>query len=127
MSAPTHSVRSEVYLRDSRRCISCGSCFMLTVQHRQASGMGGRKRRPTQSELVTACMKCNQSYEADGQAEALSFGWKVPRNIGKKFTVADFPVYYPLEQSWFLLNDDASRTLISLSEVEEFRKEWAVA
>ena len=126
MSSPTPIVRSEVYLRDGRRCISCGSWFLMTVQHRQASGMGGRKRRPTHSELVTSCMKCNQSYEADMQTEALSFGWKVPRNIGDK-KVADFPVYYPLEQSWFLLNDDATRTLISLSEVEAFRKEWAVA
>ena len=110
MSAPTPAVRALVYTRDGNRCISCGTRHGLTVQHRQATGMGGRKRRPSPAELVTACLPCNQGYEAAGQDAALQFGIKVRRHIGS-LTVAEVPVYYPLERTWFLLDDNGDRTV----------------
>lgn len=109
MSAPTRHVRATVYERDGNRCITCGTSYGLTVQHRQATGMGGRVRRPTPSELVTACLRDNQEYESTGQGRALQYGIKVRRNIGG-MTVAQVPVYYALERAWFLLDDDGQRT-----------------
>jgi hypothetical protein len=109
MSAPTRQVRALVYERDGHRCITCGTGYGLTVQHRQATGMGGRVRRPTPSELVTACLRDNQDYERHLQQKALQYGIKVRRNIGG-MTVGQVPVYYVLERAWYLLDEEGGRT-----------------
>lgn len=108
MSAPTAKVRKQVYDRDGNRCVSCGTTYGLQAHHRQATGLGGRIRRPTPSELLTACGLCNASYEADKQSEALLWGIKVRRNIGG-LTPADIPVFYLHDQGWFLLDDEGNR------------------
>ena len=57
--------------------------------------MGGRKRRPTHSELVTSCMKCNQSYEADMQTGGVEFRLESTTQISVTKKVADFPGLLP--------------------------------
>lgn len=95
MSTPVVSanVRRQVYVRDGERCVSCGGSGWLTVQHREALGMGGRPAFIADpAELVTACGPCNESFEAHRQAEALLNGWKLRRNRGQ-IRASDVPYF----------------------------------
>lgn len=88
-------------MRDESRCVNCGSSFSLTVQHRQAVGMGGSKHKPAEHELVTACLDCNTRFEQDLQTAALRFGWKVPRWVDDPSRV---PVFWAWWGYWFSLH-----------------------
>ncbi|PPG35188.1 hypothetical protein C5E10_06245 [Pseudoclavibacter sp. RFBG4] len=103
MSAPTQSVRRNVYLRDAERCVRCAATVLLSFQHRAAVGMGGTRAKPTAEEGVTACLECNARFEGDLQAVALANGWKVPRWVQKLGRIADVPVFYAPEGRWFIL------------------------
>lgn len=102
MAAPTPKMRALIYKRDGGRCVSCGSTAGLTVQHRKTVGMGGTKTLPTVQELVTACLPCNQGFEAELQTKALEHGWKLRRFANP----AEVPVYYAWAHSWYLLKDN---------------------
>lgn len=119
MTAPTKKVRDLVYRRDNNRCISCGSHISLSFQHRQATGMGGSKVKPLPHEGLTACLPCNESFEADKQSDALYWGWKVRRFCPVAVDVV--PVYYRIEAAWFLLNADGSRDRINEATANEYR------
>lgn len=117
MTAPTPKVRELTYRRDNYRCVSCGSPNSLEWQHRQAVGMGGSKRKPNAAEGITSCTLCNGAYENELQTRALLCGWKVRRFCA--IAVESVPVWYPFEQSWFLLNVDGSRDqLIEVNAME---------
>lgn len=107
MTAPTEKVRKLTYQRDSHRCVSCGSVVALEWHHRQATGMGGSKTKPTPGEGLTLCTLCNNGVEAHMQERALTSGWKVRRFC--PLPVHEVPVWYPLEGAWFVLNVDGSR------------------
>lgn len=102
MAAPTFKVRALVYKRDGHKCVRCGTSENLSIQHRKTVGMGGTKQRPTVQELVTACLPCNQGFEAELQQEALEHGWKLRRFADP----AEVPVYYAWTFRWYLLTPD---------------------
>lgn len=117
MTAPTPKVRELTYRRDGYRCVSCGSPIRLEWQHRQAVGMGGSNHKPNAAEGITSCTICNGAYEAELQTRALLCGWKVRRFCA--MPVESVPVWYPLEQAWFVLNVDGSRDqLIEVNAME---------
>ena len=109
MADPTAADRQAVYTRDVFRCVRCGGEQLLTVQHRAAVGMGGTKVRPSATELLTACLTCNEAFEHALQNVALLHGWKVPRWLQEKGKregvdlVGDVPVYYAPERIWCVL------------------------
>lgn len=85
MTAPTARVRALTYKRDGYRCVACGATDGLSWQHRTATGMGGagvKAARMTPADGVTACLPCNQRFEADLQDLALANGWKLRKFRG---------------------------------------------
>ena len=110
MADPTPAVRAVVYERDDEQCVSCGARQGLQFQHRQATGMGGSKVRPTLVQGLTSCQSCNPAYEAALQGSALRFGWKVRSWVRDCSSV---PVYYLLERTWYQLVSDGSRVRLA--------------
>lgn len=110
MSAPTQKVRDLTYARDLYACVACGRRQTLTHQHRQASGMGGRIRRPSVTESLTLCADCNTRCESDRQQEALTNGWKVRRWVRDPALV---PVFYTTESTWYVLLPTGTRRAIT--------------
>lgn len=106
MSEPTRPVRLAMLTRDDNRCMMCGSHRNVEAGHRQATGMGGRLRRPSLVELVSQCSFCNESVEGSKQRWALRHGVKVRRWVKDPALV---PVWYGLEGSWFVLRLDGLR------------------
>jgi len=121
VSAPTATVRAQMLDRDDRRCAACALTVDLEAQHRQATGMGGRRERPALVELLTLCTVCNQRCEADAafQRRALLFGWKVRRWIADPGMV---PVRYSLE-GWFRLTTDGRRLPVTRAQAEQMMRE----
>lgn len=122
VTAPTAKVRALTYSRDNNMCVVCGSRYSLEWQHRQASGHGGRGRKApalTPADGLTACTFCNAGFEAQGQDDALYYGWKVRRFC--PVPVWSVPVFYRAENTWFLLNRDGSRDRLIQSEADELR------
>jgi hypothetical protein len=121
MTDPGKKLREEVYRRDGYRCVVCGSPN-ITFQHRQASGQGGRGSKApklTAADGLSACLLDNQAFEADLQTRAIANGWKV-----KRFTpvpAAEVPVWYRVEQQWYLLNPDGSRDPLTEEQASEYR------
>ena len=117
MAEPTSKVRRGTYQRDWNRCLSCGRQNYLSYQHRQATGMGGSKHRPTFAEGITACLSCNERFEHELQTKALRYGWKVRgwvRNVWK------VPVFDTLTGCWFLLSEvSPARSTISHAEARK--------
>ncbi len=103
--------RARVFARDGWRCAACGAFEGLTIQHRQALGMGGSKRRRELFELLTACATCNARFESDLQSEALRLGWKVRRNIGD-VSLADVPVQF-FAHGWCLIGGQVRQPISS--------------
>lgn len=132
MSAPTPVVWAVVKERDEQRCVSCGARVGLQFQHRQATGMGGSKRRPLYHEGLTSCGVCNADYEGSRHREALALGWKVARWVSRP---EDVPVFYPLERTWFVLSTRGTRLRINDVEAIAMMRdvygdqydEWAAA
>lgn len=113
MSAPVPVVWAVVKERDEQRCVSCGARVGLQFQHRQATGMGGSKRRPLYHEGLTSCAVCNEQYENVLQRKALLCGWKVARWVKHP---DDVPVLYPLERQWYLLSTRGTRLRVNAVE-----------
>lgn len=82
--------------------------------------MGGSNHRPTEAELVTACVTCNQRFEADLQIEALIYGWKV-KYAGRETQV---PVFYAWRGAWGLV--DGHGGVRWLSELDAHRRMFKV-
>lgn len=113
MSAPTPVVWAVVKERDEQRCVSCGARVGLQFQHRQATGMGGTKRKPLYHEGITSCAVCNDHYENVLQREALARGWKVARWVKHP---EDVPVFYMMERTWWVLSTRGTRLRVSAAE-----------
>jgi hypothetical protein len=92
--------------RDLHRCVVCGATVQLEAQHRRAVGMGGSKLLPLIADLVTACSVHNAAFEADLQADALRFGWKVRSWVLFPELV---PVFYRRERRWCRLSVEGVR------------------
>lgn len=110
MTDPSPALKTVTYERDRHRCVTCGAQRNLSYQHRQAVGMGGSKRRLQLYEGVTACLFHNMRYESDLQAEAIRYGWKVPRWVKDCSAV---PVYYVWTRQWFTLDRYGQKHRIS--------------
>lgn len=105
--------RDEIRQRDGWRCYGCGQRG-ATIQHRQAKGMGGIG--PKHDKLggpdgIVLCNDCNVRAEGDLQDEALTKGWKVPRNT--KYPLSWIPVFDTATKKWWVLNEDFQRSHLS--------------
>ena len=120
MTAPTRKLRELVYTRDHHRCLDCGSSS-LTIQHREASGAGGRGSKAPQltaADIITLCGPCNAACEAHGQERALHMGWKLRRNRGQ-MRASEIPVYDRNTHDWLLLTEDGDTAWIGASLAAE--------
>lgn len=112
MTAPTAKVREVTYKRDGYRCVSCGATWPLSWQHRSASGHGGRGSKApklTPADGVTACLPCNERFEADLQELALHNGWKLRRN---RLMAADEVPFYDRNLGGYFLPDVEGRAVL---------------
>lgn len=91
------------YLVRDGGCIHCGEFEAVAPHHRANRGMGGSKARDVPSNIIVMCSWMNSAMESDSRIadEAREFGWKL-RSFEDP---ASEPVYYPLTDSWFVLND----------------------
>jgi hypothetical protein len=108
-------VRAATYKRDSWRCVCCGSNYMITIQHREAVGMGGAGRKRddvTPADLVTACLPCNERFESDLQRKALDLGWKIRRFRGG-VPASEIPYYESWSGLWWMPDTDGARRPVS--------------
>lgn len=103
MADPSEKVRRGVKDRDEGRCVSCGSAWALTFQHRRAVGMGGSDVRPSYADGLAACGSCNGRFEGDMQTLALLNGWKVRRWVEQPELV---PYYHAHSDAWYALSPD---------------------
>lgn len=113
MADPTEKVRRGTYERDGERCVSCGTAWGLTFQHRRAVGQGGSKVRPDFADGCAACASCNERFEHDLQGKALRLGWKVPRWVKDPSRV---PLFHVSTQRWYRLVPGAGRRVIITAE-----------
>ncbi|UGS26360.1 hypothetical protein K8F61_17295 [Microbacterium resistens] len=100
MADPTDKVRRGVKERDGERCVSCGTAWGLTYQHRQAASQGGAA---DYANGLAACVVCNGRYEADMQSLALLNGWKVRGWVDDPARV---PYYHVASNCWFAVAAD---------------------
>lgn len=79
-------VRTQVFERDLKCCVACGSSYGLTIQHRINRGMGGSKTLDGYANLLTLCFACNTALESDAAfaEKGRRMGWKVHRNRGDR-------------------------------------------
>jgi hypothetical protein len=112
MTAPTKKLRELVYARDGRRCVACGALAGLSFHHRGRVGMGGGGASPKADEGLTACMPCNQGFEAHLSTQALKLGWAVRRFVVDQAIAYRVPVFYAVERAWFLIDRDGARVPI---------------
>ena len=103
MADPTDKVSRGVKERDGERCVSCGTAWGLTFQHRRAVQAGGSKLRPTYADGLAACGVCNGRFEHDLQTLALLNGWKVRKWVTDPARV---PYYHAATCRWYVLTDD---------------------
>lgn len=103
MADPTDKVSRGVKERDGERCVSCGTAWGLTFQHRRAVGMGGSKLRPGYADGLAACLDCNTRFEQDLQTLALLNGWKVRKWVQDPSRV---PYYHAHTGQWYSLESD---------------------
>lgn len=108
----TYDQRQDIFDRDGRRCLKCGS-REVTMQHRRAKGMGGLgKKHPklTCADGVALCGVHNTEAEGSGQAEALRFGWKIPRLC--PVASSNIPYFDMLTRTWWLPDDTGRRKAV---------------
>lgn len=118
--AVTAATRSTVYGRDGNRCVACGSGQERTVQHRVSKGMGGSARWDSPGWLLTFCNRCNTRLEQDPQfaQEGREKGWKLPRNQQPNHHT---PVFYTVEDAWFILDQEGYREPYPVTAEEKAR------
>lgn len=100
-------VRAAVYARDRHLCVSCGTDEGLTVQHREAVGMGGSAGaiHLQAAEFVTACGLCNSGFEAELQTSALQNGWKLRRfRDHDRWPAHKVPYFHAADGLWWMPN-----------------------
>lgn len=111
MGRVNKTVERLVYARDDYRCVHCGATEGLSLQHRINAGMGGSKRLHVPSNLIVFCAIENALLESDPRKAKIGRlnGWKL-----KSYeTPSRAPVYYPMLDEWFVLDDTGGRVLVS--------------
>lgn len=96
--------------RDSY-CLHCGETEAVAPNHRANRGMGGSKAAEVPSNLVLICSVLNGLIESDHRWADLAYanGWKV----SKWAEWRDIPVFDAITGTWYLLNDDFTRKVVS--------------
>lgn len=105
-TGPDQKTRELVLERDGHRCLTCGTTWDLTINHRINRGMGGSRLLNSPENLTTACATCNSSYENHPEA-ARRFGWKALR--GSDLTA--IPVR-AANLGWYRLDADGGRVAV---------------
>lgn len=113
----SRQVRAAILDRAGGQCERCGRSldpYFYSLQHRRARGMGGSRRRDTNSpvNLVALCGSattpggCHQWVEAHPDY-AIVDGWRVPQGID--------PVGSPVRtwQGWKLLDADGTYQVVA--------------
>lgn len=103
--------------RDGHVCVMTGTeGDRLVPQHRQG-GMGGRKDKHRLVNLLWLDSLLNGAVEADAdlQATAKAWGVKVPIWVDD---VSRVPVFFPLEQRWFVLEGDTRREVSAVEALD---------
>lgn len=109
MTGFTAKQRQMIRERDGNACVACGTTYGLTEHHRANRGAGGSKKANVLSNALTMCHVHNGLLESDPEfaAKGRVYGWKCLRHVLAQ--PADIPVWYVMEQAWYLLEDDGSR------------------
>lgn len=114
MSRVSKRVSDLVYARDNYRCVNCGATGGLSIQHRRNAQMGGSKTAHTPKNLIVCCLSYNTAMESDALVA------RVARFNGHKLKSFEqpekVPVWYAMEDNWFLLDDDGNRALTTPNE-----------
>jgi hypothetical protein len=108
------------YLYRDFGCIHCGEVERVSPHHRLNRGMGGSKLRNNPANIIVLCSTLNGLLESDAEiaSKARSLGWKLSNGQEPK----EVAVWYPKYKSWFRLDDDFTRKLISDSPVNPVEK-----
>lgn len=104
------------YLNRDGHCLHCGTTETLVPQHRSNRGMGGSKKQ-SPANIIVLCALYNGLIESDAKAAgmALRFGYKLSR-YDNPF---DKPVYDAVDNTWYFLNDDFTRSeLLTRSDLD---------
>ncbi|HET9893777.1 MAG TPA: HNH endonuclease signature motif containing protein [Streptosporangiaceae bacterium] len=121
MSQPTAAVRKLVWERDGGRCVACGLILgdgvWWSMQHRMRRAAGGN----LPSNLILLCGSatspgCHRNAE-DRTPEAERLGYWIRANTKPPLDPALIPVFYYLDDSWYLLSADGTRTLCPAPEI----------
>ena len=100
----------EKFLARDGGCVHCGVVEEAVNHHRANRGYGGSKLLDKPSNILVMCSELNGLMESDaGWAErARQYGWKI-----SKYAIPELEaVYYPLEDSWYYLDDLLNKTHI---------------
>jgi hypothetical protein len=103
------------YLYRDFGCIHCGEVEAVSPHHRLNRGMGGSKHRNNPANIIILCSWLNSALESDAKIaeKARGLGWKL--SAGQDSTKV--AVWYPKYLSWFRLDDNFTRELVSDSPV----------
>jgi len=101
-------------------CIHCGAVDAVSPHHRLNRGMGGSKLRNNPANIIVICSSLNSELESDAELAQLA------RRLGWKLSPGQDPlevaVWFPKYKSWYRLDDDFNRELISDSPVTAVEK-----
>lgn len=97
-------------------CVHCGEVEAVAPNHRINRGMGGvGKNSPLNlpSNLVVLCSQLNGLIESDHRWHGLALkqGWKLNR-----WDSTDTPFFHAMSNSWRMLDDDYSYTIVEREE-----------
>lgn len=101
----------EKFLYRDFGCIHCGEVEAVSPHHRLNRGMGGSKLRNNSANIIVLCSWLNSALESDAEiaAKARLLGWKL--SAGQDSTKV--AVWYPKYRSWFRLDNNYARELVS--------------
>jgi hypothetical protein len=110
----------EKFLYRDFGCIHCGDVEAVSPHHRLNRGMGGSKLRDNPANIIVLCSSLNSVLESDPKSaeRARNLGWKLRSGQDSR----EVAVYYPKYRSWYRLDDEYKRELVSDSPVTAIEK-----